>query len=103
MLFQLFVRAFARDGSSKSIMVDEKMCILEVIAVLADKNHVKLTPDLAVVEHMPELYMGTYNTRFYHLTMFSMLSNDLEYLYTKLVKSNLQATYRLLGCAEILK
>lgn len=56
--FQLFVRAFAIDGSSKSIMVDEKMSILEVIAVLADKNHVKLHPDLAVIEHMPELYMG---------------------------------------------
>lgn len=52
------MRAFATDGSSKSIMVDEKMTILEVIAVLADKNHVKLNPDLAVVEQMPELYMG---------------------------------------------
>ncbi|XP_052245813.1 ras-associated and pleckstrin homology domains-containing protein 1-like isoform X3 [Dreissena polymorpha] len=54
---KLFVRAFACDGSSKSIMVDEKMSILEVIATLADKNHVRLDLDLAVVEHMPELFM----------------------------------------------
>ncbi|XP_060583749.1 ras-associated and pleckstrin homology domains-containing protein 1-like isoform X2 [Ruditapes philippinarum] len=54
---KLFVRAFACDGSSKSIMVDEKMTILEVISTLADKNHVRLNLDLAVVEHMPELYM----------------------------------------------
>ncbi|KAL4222944.1 Ras-associated and pleckstrin y domains-containing protein 1 [Mactra antiquata] len=54
---KLFVRAFASDGSSKSIMVDEKMTILEVISILADKNHLRLNTDLAVVEHMPELYM----------------------------------------------
>ena len=56
--FQLFVRAFAADGSSKSIMVDEKMTIGLVISILADKNHVRLNSDLAVIEHMPELYMG---------------------------------------------
>ena len=55
------MRAFASDGSSKSIMVDEKMTILEVISVLADKNHVRLNPDLAIVEHMPELYMGKFS------------------------------------------
>lgn len=54
---KLFVRAFAADGSSKSIMVDEKMTIGLVISILADKNHVRLNPDLAVIEHMPELYM----------------------------------------------
>lgn len=63
-LLQLFVRAFASDGSSKSIMVDEKMSILEVIAILADKNHVKLRPDLAVIEHMPELYMGKFGLKY---------------------------------------
>lgn len=34
------------------------MTILEVVSILADKNHVRLNTDLAVVEHMPELYMG---------------------------------------------
>jgi hypothetical protein len=58
--FQLFVRAFAKDGSSKSILVDEKMMIGQVCSILADKNHVRLNAKLAVIEHMPELYMGRY-------------------------------------------
>lgn len=54
----MFVRAFAKDGSSKSILVDEKMAIGQVCSILADKNHVRLNAKLAVVENMPELYMG---------------------------------------------
>ncbi|XP_052797078.1 uncharacterized protein LOC128229271 isoform X2 [Mya arenaria] len=54
---ELFVRAFAHDGSSKSIMVDEKMTVLEVVMALADKNHVTLDTNMAVIEHMPELFM----------------------------------------------
>ena len=52
------MRAFASDGSSKSILVDEKMCVGQVCTQLADKNHVRLNHNLAVVEHMPELLMG---------------------------------------------
>lgn len=55
---KLFVRAFGKDGSSKSILVDEKMSISDVCNVLADKNHTRLNSKLAVVEHMPELLMG---------------------------------------------
>ncbi|KAL5006735.1 hypothetical protein ScPMuIL_015541 [Solemya velum] len=54
---KLFVRAFANDGSSKSILVDEKMNIGQICAILADKNHVRLNADLAVIEHLPELCM----------------------------------------------
>ncbi|XP_012944095.1 ras-associated and pleckstrin homology domains-containing protein 1, partial [Aplysia californica] len=54
---KLFVRAFAKDGSSKSILVDEKMSVNQVCSQLADKNHVKLNHTLSVVEHMPELLM----------------------------------------------
>lgn len=54
----MFVRAFAKDGSSKSILVDEKMSIGQVCSILADKNHVRLNAKLAVIEHMPDLYMG---------------------------------------------
>ncbi|XP_052094999.1 ras-associated and pleckstrin homology domains-containing protein 1-like isoform X3 [Mytilus californianus] len=54
---KLFVRAFAKDGSSKSILVDEKMSIGQVCSILADKNHVRLNAKLAVIEHMPDLYM----------------------------------------------
>lgn len=53
------MRAFGKDGSSKSILVDEKMSISDVCNVLADKNHTRLNSKLAVVEHMPELLMGT--------------------------------------------
>ncbi|GAB1603573.1 ras-associated and pleckstrin homology domains-containing protein 1-like isoform X1, partial [Argonauta hians] len=54
---KLFVRAFSRDGSSKSILVDEKMTVGHVCNILADKNHMKLSPDLAVVEYLPDLYI----------------------------------------------
>ncbi|XP_056007058.1 ras-associated and pleckstrin homology domains-containing protein 1-like isoform X4 [Ostrea edulis] len=54
---KLFVRAFGKDGSSKSILVDEKMSISDVCSVLADKNHTRLNSKLAVIEHMPELLM----------------------------------------------
>ncbi|XP_059163290.1 ras-associated and pleckstrin homology domains-containing protein 1-like isoform X2 [Physella acuta] len=54
---KLFVRAFAKDGSSKSILVDEKMSVSQVCSQLADKNHVRLNHKLSVVEHMPELLM----------------------------------------------
>lgn len=54
---KLFVRAFGRDGSSKSILVDEKMTVGHVCNILADKNHMKLSPDLAVVEYIPDLYI----------------------------------------------
>ncbi|KAJ8314038.1 hypothetical protein KUTeg_008599 [Tegillarca granosa] len=54
---KLFVRAFAKDGSSKSILVDEKMLIGQVCTMLADKNHVRINSKLAVVEHMPDLHM----------------------------------------------
>ncbi|XP_033761330.1 ras-associated and pleckstrin homology domains-containing protein 1-like isoform X2 [Pecten maximus] len=54
---KLFVRAFAKDGSSKSILVDEKMSIGQVCSTLADKNHVRVNSKLSVVEHMPDLFM----------------------------------------------
>ena len=34
------------------------MTIGLIISLLADKNHVRLNYDLAVIEHMPELFMG---------------------------------------------
>ncbi|XP_050418262.1 ras-associated and pleckstrin homology domains-containing protein 1 isoform X3 [Patella vulgata] len=54
---KLFVRVFAEDGSSKSILVDEKMTVGQVTGVLADKNHICLNSNLAVIEHMPDLFM----------------------------------------------
>ncbi|KAL8578540.1 hypothetical protein ACOMHN_028812 [Nucella lapillus] len=54
---KLFVRAWASDGSSKSILVDEKMTVGQVCAMLADKHHGRLNHAMAVVEQMPELFM----------------------------------------------
>ena len=58
-VFQLFVRAHTSDGGCKSLLVDEHMNVNDVIDKLVVKNHV--TPNLkwAIVEHLPELHMGT--------------------------------------------
>ncbi|XP_059055153.1 ras-associated and pleckstrin homology domains-containing protein 1 isoform X2 [Achroia grisella] len=54
---KLFIKAFSMDGSSKSLMVDEKMSCGYVTRLLADKNHVSMEPKWAIVEHLPDLYM----------------------------------------------
>ncbi|GBP97037.1 Ras-associated and pleckstrin homology domains-containing protein 1 [Eumeta japonica] len=54
---KLFIKAFSMDGSSKSLLVDEKMTCGYVTRLLADKNHVTMEPKWAIVEHLPELYM----------------------------------------------
>lgn len=59
---KLFIKAFTVDGSSKSLLVDEKMTCGYVTRLLADKNHVQMDPKWAIVEHLPDLYMGTYST-----------------------------------------
>ncbi|XP_042211049.1 abnormal cell migration protein 10-like isoform X3 [Homarus americanus] len=54
---KLFIKAFTSDGSTKSLLVDEKMTVVHVTRLLADKNHVRMDPKWAVVEHIPDLYM----------------------------------------------
>ncbi|XP_067005847.2 ras-associated and pleckstrin homology domains-containing protein 1 isoform X2 [Anabrus simplex] len=54
---KLFIKAFSADGSTKSLLVDEKMTCAYVTRLLADKNHVQMDPKWAVVEHLPDLYM----------------------------------------------
>ena len=55
---KLFIKAFTVDDSSKSLLVDEKMTVAHVTRLLADKNHVEMDPKWAIVEHIPDLYMG---------------------------------------------
>jgi hypothetical protein len=55
---KLFVKVFTADGSAKSLLVDEKMLCSYVTRLLMDKNHVEADPKWAIVEHLPELYMG---------------------------------------------
>ncbi|XP_023940847.1 abnormal cell migration protein 10 isoform X2 [Bicyclus anynana] len=54
---KLFIKAFSTDGSSKSLLVDEKMTCGYVTRLLADKNHVTMEPKWAIVEHLPDLHM----------------------------------------------
>ncbi|CAH0578166.1 unnamed protein product [Chrysodeixis includens] len=54
---KLFIKAFSMDGSSKSLLVDEKMSCGYVTRLLADKNHVSMEPKWAIVEHLPDLHM----------------------------------------------
>ncbi|CAK1554986.1 unnamed protein product [Leptosia nina] len=54
---KLFIKAFSTDGSSKSLLVDEKMTCGYVTRLLADKNHVSMEPKWAIVEHLPDLHM----------------------------------------------
>ncbi|EEB15942.1 conserved hypothetical protein [Pediculus humanus corporis] len=54
---KLFIKAFTSDGSTKSLLIDEKMTCGYVTRLLADKNHVTMEPKWAIVEHLPELYM----------------------------------------------
>lgn len=55
---KLFIKAFTLDGSGKSLLVDEGMSVAHVSRLLADKNHVPMDPKWAVVEHLPDLFMG---------------------------------------------
>ena len=57
---KLFIKAFSADGSTKSLLVDEKMSCAYVTRLLADKNHVHMDPKWAIVEHLPDLYMGEF-------------------------------------------
>lgn len=57
---KLFIKAFTSDGSTKSLLVDEKMTVSFVTRLLADKNHVTMDPKWGLVEHLPDLYMGEY-------------------------------------------
>nr|XP_022919195.1 ras-associated and pleckstrin homology domains-containing protein 1 isoform X2 [Onthophagus taurus] len=54
---KLFVKVFTVDGSAKSLLVDEKMLCAYVTRLLADKNHVRMDPKWAIVEHIPDLFM----------------------------------------------
>lgn len=66
---KLFIKAFSMDGSSKSLLVDEKMTCGYVTRLLADKNHVTMEPKWAVVEHLPDLHMGKPPSSIMPLTM----------------------------------
>lgn len=55
---RLFVKAFTADGASKSLLVDERMTCGHVTRLLADKNHVQMQPQWALIENLGDLQMG---------------------------------------------
>lgn len=57
---RLFVKAFTADGASKSLLVDERMTCGHVTRLLADKNHVQMQPQWALIENLGDLQMGKY-------------------------------------------
>ncbi|KAI9552132.1 Ras-associated and pleckstrin-like proteiny domains-containing protein 1 [Daphnia sinensis] len=54
---KLYIKAFTSDGSTKSLLVDEKMTVGNVTRMLSDKNHVRMEPKWVLVEHLPDMYM----------------------------------------------
>ncbi|XP_067636493.1 ras-associated and pleckstrin homology domains-containing protein 1 isoform X2 [Eurosta solidaginis] len=54
---RLFVKAFTSDGASKSLLVDERMTCAHVTRLLADKNHVQMQANWALVENLGDLQM----------------------------------------------
>lgn len=62
---KLFVKVFSKDGSTKSLLVDESMKCGYVMRLLADKHHVTVSPRWGLVEHLPELHMGMFRCVFF--------------------------------------
>ncbi|KAH8385212.1 hypothetical protein KR200_008045 [Drosophila serrata] len=80
---RLFVKAFTADGASKSLLVDERMVCGQVTRLLADKNHVVMQPNWALVEHLGDLQM-------------ERLFEDHELLVDNLIAWNSDAGNRVL-------
>ena len=55
---QLVIRCHLSDESSKTMMVDERQTVRQVLDSLLDKSHCGYSPDWALVETIPELQMG---------------------------------------------
>jgi len=74
---KLFIKAFSADGSTKSLLVDEKMTCAYVTRLLADKNHVHMDPKWGIVEHLPDLYMGKFEMLIYFWACCSLYFTDV--------------------------
>uniref|UniRef100_A0A915K540 Ras-associating domain-containing protein n=1 Tax=Romanomermis culicivorax TaxID=13658 RepID=A0A915K540_ROMCU len=54
---KIYVKIFTCDGNSKSLLIDERLTIFDVLKILAEKNHVTLTVNHSLVEYHPDLLM----------------------------------------------
>lgn len=55
---QLFVKVFIQNGECKTILVDEKMAVSEVLSLLYEKCEVKPNVRWTLVEQIPDLFIG---------------------------------------------
>ena len=55
---QLVIRVHMSDESSKTMMVDERQTVRQVLDSLLDKSHCGYSPDWSLVETISELQMG---------------------------------------------
>lgn len=55
---QLVIRVHMSDESSKTMMVDERQSVRQVLDSLLDKSHCGYSPDWSLVETITELQMG---------------------------------------------
>lgn len=58
LLPQLVIRVHMSDESSKTMMVDERQTVRQVLDSLLDKSHCGYSPDWSLVETINELQMG---------------------------------------------
>lgn len=56
--FQLVVKVLLNDGSSKTLMVDERQNVRDVLDNLFEKTHCDCNVDWSLCETNPELHLG---------------------------------------------
>ncbi|KAI6215205.1 hypothetical protein M3Y94_00357800 [Aphelenchoides besseyi] len=54
---KIYVKFFLEDDSTKGMLIDERWTVAETMQHLADKLHILLTPEHAIVEEYPELHI----------------------------------------------
>ena len=59
-MLQLFVKVFIQNGECKTILVDEKMAVSEVLVLLYDKCEVKPNVRWTLVEQILDLFIGEF-------------------------------------------
>ncbi|TNN81433.1 Amyloid beta A4 precursor protein-binding family B member 1-interacting protein [Liparis tanakae] len=60
---KLIVKVLMSDGSSKTLMVDERQTVREVLDTLFEKTHCDCSMDWSLCETSPELQMGYQRSR----------------------------------------
>ena len=82
------------DESSKTMMVDERQSVRQVLDSLLDKSHCGYSPDWALVETITELQMGTAPPLLSHLNIvYGLLQSALLAYGQHLARSTME-------CAE---